>query len=60
MEAAADITRVSTVHPPLLLYLVASLREVVQVLLVFRVDHVPDVSEHFSEDQGLNDVVHRV
>jgi hypothetical protein len=54
----ANITPVST--PPVIPYLIASLREVVQVLVIFRVDHVPDVSVHFAEEQGLNDVVQRV
>jgi hypothetical protein len=31
-----------------------------QVLVVFRVDHVPDVSGHVPEKQGLYDAVQRV
>ncbi len=38
--------------------LVASLREVEEVLVVLRVSNVLDVSGHFLEEQDLNNVVH--
>jgi hypothetical protein len=37
--------------------LVASLREVEEVLVVLRVSNVLDVSGHFLEEQDLNNVV---
>jgi hypothetical protein len=45
------------VCPPIYLYLPALQREVVQVHVVFRVDHVSDVSGQFPEEQGLYDIV---
>ncbi len=42
--------------PPALPNFVAPLCEAVQVLVVFRVDRVPDVFKHFQENQGLYDV----
>jgi hypothetical protein len=40
------------VCPPFLPYFIAPLREVVQVLGVFQVDHIPDVSGHLLENRA--------
>ncbi len=39
--------------PTVLPYLLTPLREVIHLLIVFRADHVADVSGHLLEEQGF-------
>jgi hypothetical protein len=43
--------------PSFLPYFIAPLCEVVQVLVVLQVDHIPNVSGHLQEKQGFYDVI---
>ncbi len=45
------------IRSPGLPFLVTPLHEVVQLLVVFRVDHAEDESRHLSEEQGFNVVI---
>ncbi len=46
----------AAVHPDLF----ASLGEVIQSLVVLRIDHVPDVAGHFPEEEDPDNVVQQV